>query len=830
MNARDLLTRDIRVTLSKPNTTDLLRIQPPSSPVSTSIVDRQRCEELVDSSGEGVYIACRIVDAARLLPRVLTTDRYVEVSKLDFSLGINSFTLSSRMRDAIGRTSFFFDISCVKTGDRRAAFLSKALPSRCQSRCFGSTLESRCFAPVYSRTKYDTNLTIRAGLLETGKRGKSLMRLNKDIDAFQDSLRVSDDMQDIIMCSLLGNYPHCTSHLNTATRMLLYPRHRDFGWYQPLAHRCPHLLLWCVRDYIVHAVNHSPGLIAHVKHVMPFDKFSQMTSDAMLIIRSVFNRDAPLPWTSLGKAIRRPSSAPSCKCKLPVCKTKLPKVKVKCLHQDWWLGHLSSMLGPISKQMNAINYCKPDASFTGFILSADTKQEDDKKTGRATLTPRPRAVVKDAYTDTALGRLKMHIANEGANETEQIKDVVAPWGKLRHALAINDAREERIAVSLAKEEDETFQYYYDYLTPIQFSELATLCDDVVGIRHSFYDLVKDWFHFFGVSDDAKQRILQMYEDHRDKNIIKKQRIRNAWLLRDEHPHAYNVLHFACLLYKDSESFRPSIVGYMSVETTRAQIRAAQAKWTSLGDGPIEATGVCLFYCLVCKEVHSNVRRHTSEPSNQYGIRNSWYSIDTGLSYCCNKKHSHRGRCDSTPLAKVNLVGIRFKFDGSVYQLCARCSCIMVPHPTNGRDWQEKGEMCSMCCQQVPEECVRVPLRSVTKRLMTAVKPRPPADKDGLVPFARCANCPAVIQTPRSAFICPGDVVICLNCKKPRTVNALARMDTTLGPGGAAELKVRVKALIAECWEGRRKTIRERKVRQQKPGMARNKRASRMQKA
>jgi hypothetical protein len=104
----------------------------------------------------------------------------------------------------------------------------------------------------------------------------------------------------MVLCSLLGNYPHVPprARMTGEARVLLYRllnvESRDpcsNAWFQSLLHGCPALVVWCVREYLVHALLDDPGMRAQVEDVMNFARFRELVARAMLTARTYIRQN-----------------------------------------------------------------------------------------------------------------------------------------------------------------------------------------------------------------------------------------------------------------------------------------------------------------------------------------------------------------------------------------------------------------------------------------------------------------------------------------------------------------------------------------------------------
>jgi len=824
---------------SIPDVTDLLRIhkthllktfklinkqdpsQSDSYPVADFTIPFSILQSVVDSTtGEwskiDSYICTRMIDASRSFDGS-------ESGSFNFVDCINSYTLSREMTNAVNRISFFSKMNDLNKNDHRAQFLSKGLNKKCNLRMIGGTTQSKCFKYMTMRIKYDKAKKSKLESMSTrkGRRSKHIPSYVKIIDSYENDMAACNDIQDTVMCSILGNFIHSQTRLKTSVRILLMKHRKTFSWFQPLMHLCPMILLWCSRDFIVHALSQSPGMKAQIGKIMNWETFSDLTENAMCIIRTYFNRDGDVPFTSLGKALLNVNGNPYCK-----CEPQKAKSKGTCLFLSQpWLVELNDLLKPLAFKMNTINFSTPDSTFYNFILGANMKTKDDLKTGNLRLTKRPIPSHEERRSLLELAK-----EEECDSDTDDFKSHLKLGGKIRKSFEtrIKVANKERQAIAVIQ--DNINKEYIEYLTPIQYNELSSVCEKCVLANKSFLDVIDQWFCYFGVKRETVDTIIRMYEDHRDKKGTKTSRAMNAWKLRAREPHAYNILHFAAALYKRSKKSHPAITCVFPVNTLVAQIMAHRRKWIQNPGDEVEDSSVCIFFCSICNKVYSNVRRHALKKSTknqyaEYGLVKAWYDTQTDNFYCRFDKQNHNGKCFDTPLVRVNLLGIRFRLGRDVYQICVRCSAIMVPNAQLGKDWQGKGEICSHCCKEYIPDAIRIPLTAAYKRFKP-INPPTKVEYNGKVAWAKCAHCKGIIWTMKSAYIYPCDVIICSHCNKPPIIHALSKKVAS------SELSSpeKVIQLIAKAWSEKKRKNLVRSVRKQKSKMLKMKRHNRNKRA
>ncbi len=744
------------------------------------------------------YAAARVLDAFRHLPE--DASPFAWIGSGVWSECANSYTLSSH-RSSVENVSFFTDISDVR--DDFTSLLSKVLNSRCQARKYGTVAEKKLLSKP-AELEHWARASNRSRLAEKGP-------CTRDVKIARDrstKLHLSGTVIRIVLCSLLGNYPHCTTRLRSRARKVMYDLlyygtgntvdhlipARTFGFFQSMLHLCPVIVKWCLRDYLIAEVIDNPGLRSQVETAIRLDDFRRITEEAMTAMRAYIDFQLDHPWTPLSKALEQPVPGEPvfCLCLQP----KRMRPRGGCLyslHHGAWLHDMNVLLAPFHDTMLQHKYHKPDTGVIGFLLGKEVR------TNHAPLVPLPNAA--DASVD--FDPLAAADA-EGAGEM-LVEDIVL--GNLQgvavashHAFREAQRRHQYEQDQRSRDKEATTRFLR-YLTPEQFGELSWLVENTQSELHT---LVESWFEFFGVDRSVIDKIHTLLAAHRDGSITKHARLRLTQELQRCHAHAYNLLQISAELMRMNLQTRPRIIGKLPLATIQAQIRAAEAKWGTKTD--IEESSLCLFYCGVCGEIYSHVQDEGSSVHYKYyrfGLGNVWRDYETGEVYCSRNKINHRGACDSTPLKRVNLLGIRFAYQKRVYQLCVECCAIMVPGKS-GKD-NGKGDLCR-ACSSVIEDVVTQPIEEFKKTLVSK----------------QCCCCSRSCKTEASTYLLVFGLVVCRHCWK-RGVSF--RFDKDKPPTVEA-----AKALAVHWYVERKKKEHTRLVRLQKPQMARQKQRDRGRKA
>jgi hypothetical protein len=752
------------------------------------------------------YAAALVVDAYRHFPTA-SAHRQMPLAHADWASGVNSFTLPMELTHAVRATSFFSDIADVK--DPLTSLVSKVLNSRCQARKYGTVAEKALMATPEQMARYDNIqqlLRARQQLLSDADATTARARKRKHTATTSDAAASSAltgsaqhqhrfveeicqigprrrTIQRLVLCSLLGNYPHCASRVTGPARNVLYALLEDApvrasAWFQSLLHQCPELVVWCVRDFMVHTLLDDPALCEQVDSMMRFEQFEALVQTAMSDIRTYVCQNLPYDWSQMRRAadavlLDEQAARTICACHAnqrnqpSARRAHLVKARPAssprptCLWADSvWLDDMRRLLHPHHEAMLAISYRKPDVSELTFLLGIEVRQ-------RAPLVPRP---LSDEERAT---QQQKQDAQRQIDEEEADDELFHRLGRVHGKDMLHRIEQLRQQQREQREQDAQDAVITSnaYLTPAQLTGLSFLVDDPSHVVRNLTDLIERLrlLGGFGLSDTSAQAIITLLAHHRNGTATKQDRLRRLQHLQRTDPHAYNLLQVGADLLKERETRRARIVGVLPLEALQSQIRAAERKWGT--QGAIEQRSVCLHVCLICNKVHSNVRDPNSQFQRFYrfGLRGAACDYDTGEMYCEGRRVTRRGCCSDQPLAVICLLGLRYSFGKKVYQLCVGCSDVMVPDTTRGAcidDHELGGLLCCACSDERRKSKDARPDSAVLEQL-----------------HRRCACCSVPTMSLHTTFVYPHGICVC-NKHHTRFMDARVEEAIAAAPEGS----------------------------------------------
>ncbi len=181
------------------------------------------------------------------------------------------------------------------------SLLNKVLNQRCRGRRY-------CFVAL--RALLEPN-----NVPDPVTKAKAYKKYKSQVKVIQET---HSKLKQLLLCSLLGNYEHtpAASRPKTDARNVLYilfnsgyKEHRE--WFLQLVLNGSSVLIYCLRDYLVHAVRDCPALHARLKNMMQFDKFESIVTSAMVLIREYFAHNIAEPLSALNYTLEHPKDQAS---------------------------------------------------------------------------------------------------------------------------------------------------------------------------------------------------------------------------------------------------------------------------------------------------------------------------------------------------------------------------------------------------------------------------------------------------------------------------------------------------------------------------------------
>ncbi len=402
-------------------------------------IDRLVLERLLPTAQ---LTLCALSDSLRHVPR---SQRIVASSECRYDRVVTALTLSD-LQTHIHDASFFSPLSTVKGA--MSHMLSKVINIRCQGRKFSAVV-------------------------------LHYMKTNKV---------VAREICQLILCSLLGNYDHCTFRPSALARRQLYDIFEDrvnSTWILSLIENCGLLVVNAFRDFMIHAIVASPPLHRHVSGLMRFDEFRDIVICHMNKVRIYFDSFIDLSTSALCKSLSKPNDR---------------------LYYD-----LISLVAVSHTQMLRISYRRPNHQMPQFLLSMRKK------------SPLVAILKGGAVSDEE--RIAAEIEKAMMMELEMVDAEVATDS----VLDIDS-----------------------YLIPEQSKTLRELVLRMDPLDGGAVLRTAGWFKYFGVKQDTVNYICELAEHYHKGTLSMEKLKQKFELVRQCDPHAYNLLQVTAELVREAQ--------------------------------------------------------------------------------------------------------------------------------------------------------------------------------------------------------------------------------------------------------------------------------------
>lgn len=503
---------------------------------------------------------------------------------------VSAYTLPD-LRRHVQQAAYVSDIA--DESDAMTHFISKVLPAPCHNRKYEVaaeelTLESPDDTELYESIVSDPTWSKQ----RKGEKPEKLRARMKIVSDYRRIAMRRECVQQVFLCSLLGNY----RHVETTDRItdpnarailcrIFHPSNaqaRDV-WYQSILHQCRDLLEWSFREYVVYVLLDNPGMLDAVGDLICFDRFRELTAQAMRYARGYIQSNIGYAWSSLGTHVQLRTDIKFCR-----CMNKLPNVRKgqqrppphPCRFESiTWLRDVSLLLSPFAGLLATIFYSKPDAGPVAFILSKEVRKA-------IPMVPRPlgqeeaaqlkreeeaRAALQREQAQADLRHSQLDLTTKLILDASS-RDERKAMSRFERMFGKRTKKRNKAAATSEKVKD-TIADPRTYLIPEQFSfllDLAPRCRTIEEMVDLFPDCGR-------VPAAAVELIHEVLQSHRDGSITRKGRMMRLEVLREMQPHAYNLLQASSFLLRDTWRRQSSRMGTFFAHTCEAQVRAAKRK-------------------------------------------------------------------------------------------------------------------------------------------------------------------------------------------------------------------------------------------------------------
>ena len=221
--------------------------------------------------------------------------------------------------------------------------------------------------------------------------------------------RVAKQLHELVLCSLLGNYKISdpSNRPVGAVRDRLFELLRNNGvpsrFLTQLLEHCRSVVMFCLREHVVFALDEQPAVMKQVADLMQFDNYRRIVSQAMSAIRDHMQRMLTLTTSHLYKS---------------------------CIEYDAnvdWASELNFILKPFDDQILQISYRRPKQSFREFMLSVSNRIDTDEAR-EALVTGEPVAVLVQHVKQFEIQALRQLAERLSDHRVGVLREMVAWFG------------------------------------------------------------------------------------------------------------------------------------------------------------------------------------------------------------------------------------------------------------------------------------------------------------------------------------------------------------------------------------------------------------------
>lgn len=577
------------------------------------VFDRQRIDHILQNnplySGEERLTACHVFDSIQHVP---LCKRYVPWTEARYSQVVTGLTLPIE-HDRVLEAGFFSALNTVKRPMTHV--LSKVINIRCQARKFST-------------------VTVK------------LIRADREM---------SSQLRHLLLCSLLGNFPHCSSTLSGVARSAVYSAFladnaRADALFEKLIQNCSLFVINALRDFLIYVIEDESALRQRLLHLMHLERFTTIVNEHMDRVRLYFDR-----------MLRIRTSA------LTICLNSDNEFASRTVYFD-----LNKLMSGSHASILKISYRRPNLDIHQFLMG---------------MRKRYPLVPVAAVHDTEHTEHAEHTEDEEEDDADVDPD----------------------------EASEVLDDPSRYASPNQFKALQDVLVRIDPLQTGALTRVTEFLAYFGVPPAVVEHIQTHIQHYHYSSISTEQLKLKFGSLQQQHPHAYNLLQIASELIKQFNKHHITLD--LPAHLMLNQMQAARER-VGLRTNPrlILRSALQFVYCDVCRMVYSLLRDWKSVYKTSYklGLRDAVVSYIDDSVYCKRTKVNRRGECQAQPLRQINILGKVLMFQGKLIMLCPQQACCapMVVDSTLC-EFTERGIACKDCTEKM--QAAPGPLKQLEKR-------------------------------------------------------------------------------------------------------------------
>lgn len=646
-------------------------------------------------------------------------------------------------------------------------------------------------------------------------RGSAARNCGGVLREYMDESRLlTKTINDMVICSLVGNYAH------SPTRMTLLARQHVYSWFRdpdPLDRTFAHLVksgefltkcwrfyIYAVRDYMIYMLEDDPIARKHFDARYDYKNFKAITQDTIAWMRKYVETNLLDGGTLLTDSLNKGKAFKEINAEYAKAHARMLKVQSKSAPMPFFkfLGGVRGAApvdyARIRKQIEAHREDTSDiiAQLAEFDLNTDNdveeESEDQRRKREEAEEKKEEAEVK-ANLDIFNG---VSISDRGNAKALTALMKVLALGDEDAAMESKD-RKKPSNISNKKKKQQQLELAAaggvrltkQGLTITSSKAIFTvMCKYDYEMDHDdvFDDFLRKWILLFGADQagvDEIRRIAQIYFEGTTPISTLKQII---YSMSRAYPFTWALINGAWVAHNSHRNMR---MYWLDYSTARDQQAAMCVRFSvkDIADVPPTAFRMCI--CMGCRSSKSWVKdphKATSKETYSFGLNNASINLYTDQCYCRSNKSFMHFQCGVQEIKHVILIGQVFTFDSRVYFHCPQkkgghIGIFNAAHMA----FNDMGMACYACTLEIEKE-----------KHLQLLKQHPL----GPTRERKCFLCNKKIAKPTNKVIYGKDTLMCPKC---HTVELMSYLHRELPPDVIElcmtdhEAELRVRAAIIE---------------------------------
>ena len=502
----------------------------------------------------------------------------------------------------------------------------------------------------------------------------------------QACIRTDRLVSRLILCTLLGNYPHIPDSAyrpDRATRTRLYKlldsaspetynSAESVEWREQLRERCPRVYLHAIQEFMCTEVESAPALRRHVSNLMQFTQFFALVKDTNDRTRKELANKKP-DYTRLAARLeiaRTQMLHFSCDKLHPPFLEFLREIRIKRKLASQWFANLPEEIKATHElaRFRSENYVKPSSEISRRI--GDVTKEEDEEDSESDEEKEPSPNLSRAEANPTSMSVLIEQAVQAGLQRALKREATCTASPGKIAIPIT-------AMDITMDDSRVLEEFVNMTV-----------DKSTSADQAFWNLTRV-LPEFRVPSTAVARLQMMWVDYKLVKISKDRWKKRMNEFSQLFPYAYALIQAGRRFY----ARRKQLQTYpLPINVAEAQIRAIERIY-----GCLFYEACCFYYCPCCRNPASLTRSiHCPKLNKIEGLRGVVTDVKKREAYCSRSAilaHRQCGMPDQ-PLAAEFILGKWLSNKGKGSVLC--CHCGQGTRIEDHNVYDEDGLACTQC--------------------------------------------------------------------------------------------------------------------------------------